>query len=72
MENEGPSNMQRGRMPEDGVAAQSSLISGGGSRGIGLVVGTALASLTFPVFLQFFAFLTTLLYILHAFSIYYH
>lgn len=29
-------------------------------------------SLTLPVFLQFFAFLTTLLYILHAFSIYYH
>lgn len=44
----------------------------GGSRGIGLVVGAALASLTFPVLLQFFAFLTTLLYILHAFSIYYH
>lgn len=25
-----------------------------------------------PVFLQFFAFITALLYILHAFSIYYH
>lgn len=80
MENEGPSNMQRGRIPEDGVAAQSCCsraVQGtqgrvGGSRGIGLVVGAALASLTFPVFLQFFAFLTTLLYILHAFSIYYH
>lgn len=35
-------------------------------------VGSALTSLMLPVFLQFFAFLTTLLYILHAFSIYYH